>query len=61
MFMPVQFLMKWLCTEQACNYQIEWHVNFSSCQNEQNLNKSYTEVDDEMPIKPGIGILTYSV
>lgn len=28
-----------------------------SSQNEQNLDKSNTEADDEMPIKPGIGII----
>jgi len=34
---------------------------FFSRQNEQNLDNSNTEVDDEMPIKPGIGIYTYKL
>ena len=34
-------------------------IIFCSHQNEQNLDKSNPEVDDEMPIKPGIGIYKF--
>lgn len=37
--------------------KLQMACRFCSCQNEQNLDKSNTEVDDEMPIKPGIGII----
>lgn len=56
MFMPV-----WLFHEMIL-YLLSRHVitnitcQFCSRQNEQNLDKSNTEIDDEMPIKPGIGI-----
>ena len=37
--------------------KLQMACQFCSSQNEQNLDKSNTEADDEMPIKPGIGII----
>ena len=53
MFMPDFFMSDYLLYKHVIT---NISCQFCSCQNEENLDKSSTEVDDEMTIKPGIGI-----